>query len=133
MAFVAVLSWSRAIYLQFFLGMQTQNFLRGHAAAFEHWGGVPRTVLYDNLKSAVLERQGRAIVFNPLLLDLAAHYHMELRPVAPYRGNEKGRVERAIRFIREAFEPGRTFKDLADRMPIFFSKSSTVAFPLLSP
>jgi transposase len=52
------------------------------------------------LKSAVLERQGQAIRFNPTLLSLCAHYRFEPRPVAPARGNEKGRVERAIRYTQ---------------------------------
>ena len=75
---------------------------------------MPRILLYDNLKSAVLERVGEAIRFHPTLLDLAAHYHFQPRPVAPARGNEKGRVERAIRFAREAFFAARRFRDLDD-------------------
>ena len=114
MAFVMVLSWSRQIFLRFYLDARMENFLRGHVAAFEAWGGVPRIALYDNLKSAVLERQGNAIRFNPTLLALAGHYRFEPRPVAVARGNEKGRVERAIRYIRDAFFAGRTFTDLDD-------------------
>lgn len=112
MGFVTVLSWSRQIFLRFYLDARMENFLRGHVAAFEAWGGVPRIALYDNLKSAVLERQGNAIRFNPTLLALAGHYRFEPRPVAVARGNEKGRVERAIRYIRDAFFAGRTFTDL---------------------
>lgn len=114
MAFVTVLSWSRQIFLRFYLGAHMENFLRGHVAAFEAWGGVPRVALYDNLKSAVLERQGTVIRFNPTLLALAGHYRFEPRPVAVARGNEKGRVERAIRYIRDTFFAGRHFTDLAD-------------------
>ena len=114
MAFVTVLSWSRQIFLRFYLGAHMENFLRGHVAAFETWGGVARVALYDNLKSAVLERQGSVIRFNPTLLALAGHYRFEPRPVAVARGNEKGRVERAIRYIRDAFFAGRRFTDLAD-------------------
>ena len=114
MAFVAVLSYSRQIFLRFYLGAHMENFLRGHVAAFDAWGGVPRIALYDNLKSAVLERQGTVIRFNPTLLTLAGHYRFEPRPVAVARGNEKGRVERAIRYIRDAFFAGRNFTDLAD-------------------
>jgi len=114
MAFVTVLSWSRQIFLRFYLGAHMENFLRGHVAAFEAWGGMPRVALYDNLKSAVLERQGTIIRFNPTLLALAGHYRFEPRPVAVARGNEKGRVERAIRYIRDAFFAGRSFTDLAD-------------------
>lgn len=114
MAFVMVLSWSRRIYLRFFLDAKMENFLRGHVGAFESWGGLPRVLLYDNLKSAVLERQGDAIRFHPTLLDFAGHYRYESRPVAVARGNEKGRVERAIRYIRDSFWPARTFVDLDD-------------------
>jgi transposase len=103
MAFVMVLSYSRKLYLQFFLNQRTENFLRGHEAAFHDFGGVPKVILYDNLKSAVLERLGDAIRFNPQLLDFAAHYRFEPRPVAVCRGNEKGRVERIIRYIRDNF------------------------------
>ncbi len=113
-AFVMVLSWSRQIYLRFFLNAQMSNFLRGHQGAFEAFGGIPRVLLYDNLKSAVLERKGEAIRFHPTLLEFAAHYRYEPRPVAPYRGNEKGRVERAIRYVRESFWPARKWHDLED-------------------
>ena len=114
MAFVAVLSWSRRIFLRFYLGAHMENFLRGHVGAVTAWGGCPRVALYDNLKSAVLERHGQAIRFHPTLLSLAGHYHFEPRPVAVARGNEKGRVERAIRYIRDAFFAGRSFKNLDD-------------------
>ena len=114
MAFVMVLSCSRRIHLQFFLNARMENFLRGHIGAFSAWGGVPRTLLFDNLRSAVLERRGQAIRFNPALLAFAAHYRFEPRPVAVARGNEKGRVERAIRYIRDAFFAGRAFTDLDD-------------------
>jgi transposase len=114
MAFVMVLSWSRQIYLRFFLNARMHSFLCGHVGAFEAWGALPRVVLYDNLKSAVLERHGQAIRFHPTLLELAAHYRFEPRPVAIARGNEKGRVERAIRYIREAFFAGRRFTDIDD-------------------
>jgi transposase len=114
MGFVMVLSWSRMIYVQFFLGAHMENFLRGHVGAFNAWGGLSRVVLYDNLKSAVLERQGQAIRFNPNLLEFASYHHYEPRPVAVARGNEKGRVERAIRYIRDGFFAGRTFADVED-------------------
>jgi transposase len=111
MAFVMVLSYSRALYLRFFLNASLENFLRGHLGAFATRNGSARALLYDNLKSVVLERQGDAIRFHPTLLEFAAHYRFEPRPVAIARGNEKGRVERAA---RDAFFAGRAFADLAD-------------------
>jgi hypothetical protein len=113
-AFVMVLSFSRQVFVRFFLGASMPFFLRGHVEAFDFFGGVARVLLYDNLKSAVLERRGDAIRFNPTLLALAAHYRFEPRPVAVARGNEKGRVERAIRYIRDSFFAARAYADLAD-------------------
>jgi transposase len=114
MAFVMVLSHSRQIFLRFCLDARMENFLRGHVAAFQAFSGVPRVVLYDNLKSAVLERRGDAIRFHPTLLAFSGHYRYEPRPVAVARGNEKGRVERAIRYVRESFFAARSFTDLDD-------------------
>ena len=114
MAFVMVLSYSRFIFLRFFLDARMDSFLRGHAEAFCAFNGVGRVVLYDNLRSAVLERQGDAIRFNPALLEFAAHYRYEPRPVAVARGNEKGRVERAIRYVRDSFFAARAFTGLDD-------------------
>jgi hypothetical protein len=109
-----VLSWSRQVFLRFYLNAAMPSFLRGHVEAFEFFGGVPRVALYDNLKSAVLERRGDAIRFHPALLELAAHYRYEPRPVALARGNEKGRVERAIRYIRSSFFIAREYQDIDD-------------------
>src|SRR6202166_4642614 len=114
MAFVMVLSYSRQIFLRFFLNARMENFLRGHVEAFETWPGVPRVILYDNLKSAVLERQGNVIRFHPTLFEFAGRYRFDPRPVAIARGNEKGRVERAIRYIRTGFFAAREFVDLDD-------------------
>jgi transposase len=114
MAFVMVLSHCRMIFLRFFLDARMDSFLRGHVEAFLAFNGCSRVVLYDNLKSAVLERRGDAIRFNTELLALAGHYRFEPRPVAVARGNEKGRVERSIRYIRDSFFAGRSFTDLLD-------------------
>lgn len=111
-ALVLTLSFSRALYLEFFFDQSLENFLRGHVRAFNYWGGCPRTLLYDNLKSVVLERRGDAIRFHPRLLELAAHYHFAPRPCHLGRGNEKGRVERAIRYARESFFAARPFTTL---------------------
>jgi len=114
MAFVMVLSYSRQAVVRFFVDARLANFLRGHEAAFQAFGGVPRVVLYDNLKSAVLERRGDAIRFHPTLLAFAAHYRYQPRPVAVARGNEKGRVERLIRYVRQGFFAARSWRDLDD-------------------
>ncbi len=112
--FVMTLSYSRALYLEFFFDQTTENFLRGHVHAFDAWCGQPRVILYDNLKSAVLERRGDQILFNPRLLELSAHYHCVPQPCQVRAGNQKGRVERAIRYVRDSFWAGRTFTTLEE-------------------
>lgn len=113
-AFLLTLSYSRALWLEFFLDQSLEHFLLGHVHAFQDWNGAPRTVLVDNLKSVVLERRGDAIHFHPRWLELSAHYHFAARPCRPARGNEKGRVERAIQYARASFFAARSFTTLAD-------------------
>lgn len=112
--FVMTLSYSRALYLEFFFDQTLMSFLRGHVRAFAFFQGVARTTLYDNLRAAVLERHAEGVHFHPRLLELCAHYHCAPRPCALGRGNEKGRVERAIRYIRDSFFAARVFTALAD-------------------
>ena len=90
-------------------------FVRGHVEAFTCFGCVPRVLLYDNLRArrARAPRTRRSASIRTLL-ELAAHYRFQPRPVAVARGNEKGRVERAIRYARDAFFAARRFRDLDD-------------------
>lgn len=112
--FLMVLSWSRALFARFYLDQTTESFMRGHLAAFDAFGGVPRTILYDNLKSAVLEREGELVRFHPRILELAGHYHFAPKPCSVARGNEKGRVERRVRDLRESFFAARSFRSIDD-------------------
>src|SRR2546425_2225880 len=112
--FVLVLSWSRAVYARFALDQTLESFLRGHVEAFSTLGGVARTLLYDNLKSVVLERVGDHIRFHPRVLELAGHYHFAPQPCAVARGNEKGKVERMIQSLRHSFFAARRFSSMAD-------------------
>jgi transposase len=113
-AFVMVLAYSRMRLVWFTLRAAMPSFLRGHVEAFRFFGGAPRGILYDNLKSAVLEREGDAVRFHPTLLALAGHHRFEPRACAPYRPNEKGRVERAIRDVRDNFFAARAFSSVLD-------------------
>lgn len=113
-AFVMVLAYSRRRFLRFSLRAAMPSFLRGHVESFRFFRAVPRVLLYDNLKSAVLEREGDAVRFHPTLLALSAHYRFEPRACAPYCPNEKGRVERAIRDVRENFFAAREFQSIDD-------------------
>lgn len=111
-AFVMVLSWSRQIFLEFFFEQRMHAFLEGHNNAFEFFSGIPRVLLFDNLKSVVINRVGEAIQFNETFLSYASKVGFEPRPVSIRRGNEKGRVERSIRYIRDNFFAARQFDSL---------------------
>jgi transposase len=113
-AFVMVLAYSRLRFVRFGLRAAMPSFLRGHVESFHFFDAVPRVVLYDNLKSAVIEREGDAVRYHPTLLALAGHYRFEPRACAPYRPNEKGRVERAIQDVRDNFFAARDFASLDD-------------------
>jgi transposase len=112
--FLITLSYSRALYLEFFFNQTMESFLRGHVHAFQAWSGLPRIILYDNLKSVVLERRGDQIHFHPRILDLCSHYHFAPRPCQVRAGNQKGRVERAVRYVRDSFWAGRAFTTLEE-------------------
>jgi len=106
-AFAMVLSYSRQLYLKFYFGQGMSPFLAAHQEGFEFLGGCVLDVLYDNLKTAVTERIGPAIRFNPTMLSFSGHYGFNPKPVTVARGNEKGRVERVIQYVRRAFFRGR--------------------------
>jgi len=110
--FVMVLSWSRALFLDFSLDQRMETFLCMHRRALEFFGGVPRKILYDNLKSVVLHHVGPTVQFNPTFLGFAGHYLFE-PTAAPVRYPEaKGRAEAIIKYIRHAFFYGRSFTSL---------------------
>jgi hypothetical protein len=94
--------------------MRADTFLRMHARAFAFFGGVPRRVIYDNLKTVVLHHVGSTVQFNPGFLGFAGHYLFE--PVAaPVRYPQaKGNVENAIRYLRSSFFYGRAFHGIDD-------------------
>lgn len=112
--FSMVMSWSRALFIDFALDQQMATFLRMHRRALEFFGGIPRKIVYDNLKSVVLHHVGSTVQFNPRFLAFAGHYLFEAT-AAPVRYPEfKGRVEASIKYIRHSFFYGRSFASLDD-------------------
>lgn len=103
--FVMTLSYSRRNYVRFSLDKQMGSWLEAHNEAFAYFGGVPRKGLYDNLKSAVLERVGQAKRFHPTMLDMAAWYRFEVYPVNIRKGEEKGGVEAGVKYVKNSFLP----------------------------
>ena len=110
-AFVMVLSYSRMMYAELTLSQCLEDFLQAHLRGFRFFGGVPGKVLYDNLKSVCLSRLGAEIRFNPRLLEFSGHYLFEPVLCQPGHGNEKGKVERGIQYLRSSFLDGRPLTD----------------------
>lgn len=99
--FVMILSYSRFLFAHLFPRHAFEFFIEGHLMALRCFGGCPHALRYDNLKSVVLKRQ--PLTYNPAFLDFAHHFGFEIRLCNVAAGNEKGRVERAIRSLRETF------------------------------
>jgi transposase len=113
--FSLVLGHCRYLFARFCLHQDLQTLLRLHIEAFEHLGGVPREILYDRMKTAVLgEGEDEHIVYNRSLLALAGHYSFTPRACKPYRAKTKGKVERPYRYIRQDFFLGARFADFDD-------------------
>jgi transposase len=114
-ALLVVLSWSRVLWVRFGCQQDELTVLGGLHQAFVAFGGVPRTVLFDRMKTAVVgaTADGSA-VFNAELARFARHCGFTPRACQPYRAKTKGRVERSVAYLRDSFFYGRTFRDLAD-------------------
>ena len=110
--FILVLAYSRACFAELVFSLDVHSLRRSLVRAAVALGGLTRQWLFDNAKTIVLERQGDAVRFHPLLLDLAARLHVQPRLCAPRRPQEKGGVERAVRFFKERFFAARSFHSL---------------------
>lgn len=111
--FVMVLAWSRQMYVEFTCSQTMEQFLAAHINAFNALG-VPRKVMVDNLRSAVLRHpRGEPAQFNPRYLDFARHYGFEPVACAVAKGNEKGRVERGVGYVKGNFLSGLALPDFA--------------------
>lgn len=112
--FGMVLAYSRLIYIEFTRSEKFEEFVRCHENAFKFFGGAPKECWYDNLTTAVADRMGGLIRFNSRFMAYMAHHGVRPHACNVARGNEKGRVEDLIKYIRSSFWPGRTFKDFDD-------------------
>src|SRR3989442_1331089 len=95
-----------------------EHVLACHQHAFEFFGGIPYKVMVDNLKSAVLKRAvGEAPVFNPKYLDFAHHSGFTIAPCNIGKGNEKGRVENGVGYVKKNFLAGLDIPDFSALNP----------------
>ncbi|HEY5866825.1 MAG TPA: IS21 family transposase [Candidatus Tectomicrobia bacterium] len=116
--FVMVLCYSRMLYVEFTVSQTMEHFLACHQHAFEFFGGIPHKVMVDNLKSAVLKRAvGEAPVFNPKYLDFAHHSGFTIAPCNVGKGNEKGRVENGVGYVKKNFLAGLDLPDFSALNP----------------
>jgi hypothetical protein len=109
-AFVFILAWSRYLFVKFYPRSSMEFFLDGHNEAYKEIGGTARSNWYDNLKSVVIARKPE-LVLNAQFVDYARHMGISIHACTPGKGNEKGRVERAIRDLR-AFVETHDFVDI---------------------
>ncbi|HEY0794072.1 MAG TPA: IS21 family transposase [Chthoniobacterales bacterium] len=109
-AFVMVLGFSRALYSCFTTSMDLATLLDCHQQAFASLGGIPKEILYDNMKQVRLNPHQ----WNPQFLDFAHYYGFVPRTCRIYRPRTKGKVERAIHYLKTNFLAGRSFADLAE-------------------
>ena len=116
--FLMVLCYSRLMYLEFTVSQKMEFFLACHENAFAAIGGVPSRLMVDNLKSAVLQRLvGAAPVFNPKYLDFSRHWGFEISPCNVRAGQEKGRVENGIGFVKKNLLAGLELADFSAMKP----------------
>jgi transposase len=96
-----VLNYSGGVYCEAFPHARQEAFFQGHRHAFEYWGGVPNTLTYDNLKSAVTKiLEGHNRDENQRFVAFRSAYLFDSRFCNPARGNEKGRVENMVKFVQ---------------------------------
>jgi transposase len=116
--FVMVLCYSRMTYVEFSVSQTMEHFLAGHQNAFHFFGGCPKKIMVDNLKSAVLKRAvGQDPTFNPKYFDFAKHYGFTIAPCNVRKGNEKGRVENAVGYVKKNFLAGLDIPDFGALAP----------------
>jgi hypothetical protein len=112
---VAVLSYSRRLYVKAFLAERTDEWLEGVAEAFRHFGGVPHTVLGDNERALVArrDRDTATVVLTPAYLQFCRDWGVEPRACAPYRARTKGKTESGVKYVKRNALAGREFASFA--------------------
>ena len=116
-ALLVVLGYSRLLWLRFYRRQTMAVLMEGLENAFASFGGVPRELLFDQMRSVVISDErigGGTLMLNAEFLRFAAHWGFTPRSCRPYRARTKGKVERPIRYLRESFFYGRTFVNDAD-------------------
>jgi len=122
-----VLSYSRKAYSETVFRQTTESFIQCLENAFWHFGGVPKTVVIDNLRAAVTRADWYDPELNPRLEAMAAHYGTVVLPTKPYTPRHKGKVERGIGYVKSNALKGRSFASLAEENAHLMHWEATVA------
>ena len=122
-----VLSHSRKAYSEVVFRQTTDNFIRCIENAFRHFGGVPKTLVPDNLKAAVLKTDWYDPELNPKLRSFSKHYGTVVLPTKPRMPRHKGKVERGVDYVQENALKGRTFKSLQEQNDHLLHWETTIA------
>jgi transposase len=114
--FSMVLGYSRMRYVEFCPATDLNTFLKCHQNAFEYFQGLTREILYDNIKVVVIKRKypSTASEFHPIFKDFKDHYGFTAYLCRPYRAKTKGKIERAIGYVKDNFLYGRIFSSPDD-------------------
>ena len=112
---VAVLSFSRRLFVKAFLNERQADWREGIAAAFTHFGGVPRTLLGDNARALVSgrDRETGTVVFHPAYLAFCRDWDVQPRACAPYRARTKGKTEAGVKYVKRNAIAGLRFASFA--------------------
>jgi transposase len=113
--FRVVLSHSRKGYSEVVWQQTTENFIRCLENAFRHFGGVPQTVVIDNLRAAVTQADWFDPLLNPKVVAFAEHYGTVILPTKPYTPQHKGKVEAGVKYVQNNALRGRIFQSLAEQ------------------
>ncbi|NQT58630.1 MAG: IS21 family transposase [Bacteroidetes bacterium] len=112
--FVMVLGFSRDAYFEIVTNQNIQTWCNCHVHAFEHFGGVPRLIIPDNLKSAIIKAAFCDPLPNRSYADCAKHYGFQIDPCLPGVPEHKGKVESGVKYVKNNFFPLREFKNITD-------------------
>ncbi len=117
--FVMTLGYSRRGYAEGYLNERMDSLLSAHERAFEHFGGVCQSLLYDRMRTVTVgtseDAAGvRRARLNATFQAFAGHWGYTIRLCRPYRAQTKGKVESGVKYIKRNFVPGRQFRDLED-------------------
>ena len=113
--FRIVLSFCRKAYSEAVWKQTTENFIRCLENAFRWFSGVPKTLVLDNLKAAVIHADWFDPDLNPKLMDFAKHYDIVILPTKPYTPRHKGKIENGINYVQDNALKGKSFQDLAEQ------------------